>query len=65
VLEPILSKYGDFKKQKNSSKFGDFGAFFHMKPLVYIWQFLSERKKILTIWLLMSHPGFMPLGNPN
>jgi hypothetical protein len=26
---------------------------------------ISKRKKILKIWLLMSHPGFMPLGNPN
>jgi hypothetical protein len=64
VLEPIVSKYGDFRRKNNSSKFGDFGAFFsHETSCLHM--AISERKKILKIWLLMSQPGFMPLGNPN
>jgi hypothetical protein len=50
--------------KKKPSKFGDFGAFFsHETSCLHM--AISERKKILKIWLLMSHPGFMLLGNPN
>lgn len=46
VLEPIVSKYGDFRKKTIPQNLETLEHFFHMKPLVYIWQFQKEKKSL-------------------